>query len=132
MLERCGDSLRLRRRRLPAYFGALDVDAARRDHERAAAAAEWHRNASAHRQPAASRATLQKLALENENDIRLYRYASRLLDCQLRRCDEVKAERAALAALPPETPRKRRRRDKFDLATIANKAAERLLGRGLF
>ena len=131
VLERFGDSLLLLRRRLPAYFGALDVDAARRDHERAAAAAEWHRNASAHRQPAASRATLQKLALENENDIRLYRYASRLLDCQLRRCDEVKAERAALAALPPETPRKRRRRDKFDLATIANKAAERLLGRGI-
>ena len=44
----------------------------------------------------------------------------------------MKAERAALAALPPETPRKRRRRDKFDLATIANKAAERLLGRGIF
>ena len=38
--------------------------------KRAAAAAEWHRNASAHRHPAASRATLQKLALENENDSR--------------------------------------------------------------
>ena len=77
------------------------------------------------------RATLQKLALENENDMRLYPCASRLLDCQLRRCDE-EGGAAALAALPPETPRKRRRRDKFDLATIANKAAERLLGRGLF
>ncbi len=80
ILERLEDSLRLLARVLPAFFGNLAVERAAREHVRPRS------NASAYAYTGATQATLQKLALENENDLRLYLSAVRLLRCRMQSC----------------------------------------------
>ena len=92
ILERLEDSLRLLAKVLPAFFGNLAVERAAREHVRP------RTNASAYTYVGPTRATLHKLALENENDVRLYREAVRLLECRLRRCGLQTATAAAGAA----------------------------------
>ena len=79
VLERLEESLVLLVRLLPTYFGGLQTSQAAREHARPA-------NTSAASDPPPSRETLHKIAMENENDVRLYRYIVRLLGCRLRRC----------------------------------------------
>ena len=83
-----------------------------------------------------TRATLHKLALENENDVRLYRHALALLDCRLQRCGlEPAASRARRPSEPPSSTTEAT--DSGDSAgsetlafeTVANAAAKHLLRR---
>ncbi|KAL1528261.1 hypothetical protein AB1Y20_009618 [Prymnesium parvum] len=78
VLEQFEESLALLVRLLPSYFGGLHVAQAAREHARPS-----NISSSA---PQPSRETLHKIAMENENDIRLYRYISNLLECRLQQC----------------------------------------------
>ena len=100
ILERLEDSLRLLAKLLPSYFGKMAVERAAREHVRPRS------NASGYKYALPSEATLAKLRIENDNDLRLYSYAVQLLDCKLAACSITpQAERHDPPALgtPPGT-----------------------------
>ena len=80
VLERFEDSLRLLAAVLPTFFGGMAVQRLAREHVRP------HSNASGYVYQSPTRETLHKLAFENENDVKLYRHALRVLDCRLAAC----------------------------------------------
>ena len=124
VLERFEESLRLLRVLLPSYFGGISAAHASKEHVRPS-------NSSSY--PPPLRSTLQKLALENENDAHLYRYAVRRLECQLTRCGL--ATPAALGGKPNGTStssRETKARDSSSIgrdgvATLPNAEAVRVL-----
>ena len=94
VLERLEDSLRLLAKLLPHYFGGLAVERVARERRRP------RTNASAYGYPEPSAETLHKIAVENENDVRLYRFALRLLDCRLGSCAVPTGDAAATPPAP--------------------------------
>ena len=124
VLERFEDSLQLLVQLLPGFFGSLNVTQASRAHVRPDS------GTYSYQQPKAS--TLVKLAQENENDLSLYRHATQLLDCRLRRCGSQPQTGAAFGCVAAEIGSRFHgtHRGIGPLRTIGNLAANRLLDGG--
>ena len=122
VLERFEDSLRLLRLLLPTFFGGVHAAHASREHVRPS-------NTTTYATPL--QATLQKLALENENDAQVYRYALKRLECQLARCGLASPH--ALAHAGNRTPARAKETYRSpigpggSITTLANAAALRVL-----
>ena len=122
VLERFEESLRLLRMLLPTYFGGIYAAHASKEHVRPS-------NTTTYDTPLQS--TLQKLALENENDAHVYRYALKRLECQLSRCGLASPH--ALAHAGNRTPARAEEMHRSpigpggSIATLANAAALRVL-----
>lgn len=101
VLERFEDSLRLLKTVAPDWFGSLRVKEASKEHVRPS-------NSSSYAWPQQS--TLDKLALENENDHELYRQAMQMLECRLKTCSGMAPNEPTAIGMRP------------------NAAAEQLLG----
>ena len=118
VLERLEDSLRLLTKLLPGYFGRLVVERAAREHVRPRS------NSSYYTYSMPNAATLEKLRVESENDLKVYDEAVRILDCRLAGCGLHAAPKLAPAAAAPSTPSAPA--DAGPIVT-ANRAAEYLL-----
>ena len=100
VLERFEDSLRLLVRLLPEYFGDMAIERASREHVRPRVAGRSSQH-SGSTYPQPSPATLRKLTLENEDDLRVYQYAVTVLQQRLECCSGgQQGSRLALPAMP--------------------------------